>query len=131
MANDMNASLFISLPSKRFMVFFNSSPAPRNCSAASSIAVRIDASSASLSFTSRTPGIGLDVLGKRCAHQIRVGTTSFADEELLRLDEMLQKLSHRTRIFRRLKSKLIGRNLISFVDQAVADFAPAFDDIFN
>src|ERR1041385_3907220 len=75
--------------------------------------------------------VRLHILGKRGPHQIRIGAAGFADEELLRLDQVLQKLPHGSSIFRRLKSKLIGRNLIRFIDQAFADFTPAFDDVFN
>ena len=52
---------------------------------------------------------------------------SFAHQKLLRLNQVLQKLSHRTRVRCRLKAKLVGRNLVGFIDQAVSNFAPTLD----
>ena len=56
---------------------------------------------------------------------------SFAHQKLLRLNQVLQKLSHRTRVRCRLKAKMVGGNLVGFIDQAVSNFAPTLDYSFN
>ena len=73
----------------------------------------------------------LDLIREWPPQQVRVRPADFTDQKLLRFDDVLQKPRHRTRVWRSLKRKPLGRNLVGFVNQARANFLPTSDDTFD